>query len=103
MARLLEHDTLRILSQHGVAVPDFAVVGSAEEAAAAASRFGGTVVIKALVPSGGRGRAGAVRVARSAGEARAVAADQLGKDVLGFRVDRVMVVRHIEAEWEVFV
>lgn len=103
MARLLEHDALRILSEHGVPVPDFAVVGSAEEAAAAAARFGGTVVIKALIPTGGRGRAGAVRVARSAAEARTIATDLLGREVLRFRVDRVMVVRLIEAEWEVFV
>jgi len=103
MARLLEHDALRILSEHGVTVPDFAVVGSAEEAAAATTRFGGVSVIKALVPSGGRGRAGAVRVARSANEARTIAADLLGREVLGFQVDRVMVIRLIEAEWEVFV
>jgi succinyl-CoA synthetase beta subunit len=103
MARLLEHDALRILSEHGISVPDFAVVGSAEEAASAASRFGGTVVIKALIATAGRGRAGAVRVARSSGEARSIAADLLGKDVRGFRVDRVMVARLVEAEWEVFV
>lgn len=103
MARLLEHDALRLLSEHGVPVPDFAVVSSAEEAAAATTRFGGTAVIKALIPTGGRGRAGAVRVARSPEEARTIAADLLGKDVLRFRVDRVMVVRLIEAEWEVFV
>ncbi|HEY1727618.1 MAG TPA: ATP-grasp domain-containing protein [Candidatus Baltobacteraceae bacterium] len=103
MARLLEHDALRILSEHGVTVPDFAVVLSPEEAAAATTRFGGTAVIKALIPTGGRGRAGAVRVARSVSEAQTIAADLLGKDVLRFRVDRLMVVRLIEAEWEVFV
>ncbi len=102
MARLLEHDALRILSEHGVPVPDFVVVGSPEEAATATARFGGTAVIKALIPTGARGRAGAVRVARSADEARTIAADLLGKEVLRFQVDRVMVVRLIEAEWEVF-
>jgi len=103
MARLLEHDALRILSDYGVSVPDFAVVSSPAEAAALTERFGGKSVLKALIPTSGRGGAGAVRIARSATEAETIAASLLGEEILDFHVDRLLVSRVVDAEWEIFV
>jgi succinyl-CoA synthetase beta subunit len=103
MTRLLEHDALRILADHGLAVPEFVVVSSGEEAALATADFGGASILKALIPASGRAAAGAVRAARSPEEARSIAAALLGEKILGFRVDRVLVSRVIDAEWEISV
>ena len=103
MARLLEHDALRILSDYGVNVPDFVVVSTPAEAALATERFGGKSVVKALIPRSGRGAAGAVRIARSPQEAETIAAGMLGEEILQTLVDRVLISRIVEAEWEIFV
>ena len=103
MARLLEHDALRILADYGVNVPDFAVATTPAEAALATERFGGKSVVKALIPRSGRGAAGAVRIARSPREAEAIAAGMLGEEILQSLVERVLVCRLVEAEWEIFV
>lgn len=102
MARLLENDSLTLLKQGGVPVPDFAVCASAEEAACALARLGGRVVIKALVPVGKRGRAGAVRFAASADEARARAGAILGMEVRRFPVRRLIVMEALDIRREIF-
>jgi succinyl-CoA synthetase beta subunit len=103
MTRLLEHDALRILADHGLAVPEFVVVSSGDEAALATADFGGESILKALIPASGRAAAGAVRAARSPEEARSIATGLLGEKILGFRVDRVLVSRVVDAEWEISV
>ena len=55
MARLLEHHALDLLKQAGVPVPPFRVVSTPGAAREAADSLGGPVVLKALVPVGGRG------------------------------------------------
>lgn len=103
MAQLLEHEALQILGDNGVDVPEFLVATSAAEAAKATAAFGGESVLKALIPTKGRAAAGAVRIARSAEEAWTIAEGLLGEKVLGFRVDRILVSRLVEAEWEISV
>ena len=103
MTRLLEHDALRILADHGLAVPEFVVATRGDEAALATADFGGQSVLKALIPASGRGAAGAVRIARSPEEARTITDGLLGEKVLGFRVERVLVSRVVDAEWEISV
>ena len=103
MARLLEHDALTILADAGVQVPRWAVVATALEAAEAAVRLGGPIVLKALVPMGGRGKAGAVRSVADAGQARTVAAELLGRSVGGYPVRRLLVMERLEIIEEHFV
>lgn len=103
MARLLENDALRILSDYGVKVPDFVVVATPQEAAEATERFGGKSVVKALIPRSGRGAAGAVRIARTPRDAETIAAGMLGERILEALVERVLICRVVEAEWEIFV
>ena len=71
--------------------PSAAVVTSAEDARAAAESFGGTVVVKAQVKIGGRGKAGGVKIATDPDEAVARANDILGMDIKGHTVHRVLV------------
>ena len=63
MARVLEHIGKELFRKKGVPTPHFSVAGSAPRAREVADGIGPPVVIKALVPVGKRGKAGAVKVA----------------------------------------
>ena len=102
MARLLEHHALDFLAKGGIEVPGFAVAESADETEKAARAFGGRAVIKALIPAGGRGKAGAIKLAETPEEAAGYAADLLGQTVLNFPVERVLVSERVEIEREIF-
>jgi succinyl-CoA synthetase beta subunit len=86
-----EYQARDLLRRHGVPVPPGEVVTTAEEAAAAAEHFGGTVVIKAQVHAGGRGKAGGVKLARTAAEAKDHASRILGMTIKGLVVEKVLV------------
>ena len=80
---------------HGVPVLSAEVITDAGDAAAAAERIGansgGVVVVKAQVKTGGRGKAGGVKLAKSPEEATAAAEQILGMDIKGHTVNAVMV------------
>ncbi len=86
-----EAQAKRMLSEGGIAVPKGRVTASPEEARAAASELGGPTVIKAQVPAGKRGRAGAILFADSPEDAAHAAQQLLGRDVAGHGVRRVLV------------
>jgi succinyl-CoA synthetase beta subunit len=73
-----EYQAKEILAHYGVAIPRGRLVARPEEARAAASDLGGTVVVKAQVHAGGRGKAGGVKLAANAEEAFKVAGQILG-------------------------
>jgi succinyl-CoA synthetase beta subunit len=77
-----EHQAKEILRRYGVAVPDGTACFTVEEAVAAAERLGFPCVVKAQIHAGGRGKAGGVRIVKSAAEARAAAQDLLGKTLV---------------------
>jgi succinyl-CoA synthetase beta subunit len=89
---LHEYQAREILRRHGIPVPEGEVVTTPQAAHAAATRLGGSVVIKAQVHAGGRGKAGGVKLAKSAEEAEAVAAKILGMTIKGLTVQKVLVV-----------
>jgi succinyl-CoA synthetase beta subunit len=88
---LYEYQARDLFERHGVPVLAGIVAETPDEARAAAETIGGTVVVKAQVKTGGRGKAGGVKVARSADEAEAIARAILGMDIKGHVVRRVMV------------
>jgi len=92
---LFEYQARDMFEAHGVPVLPAAVVDDADAARAAAesigSGSGGVVVVKAQVKTGGRGKAGGVRVARSADDAAGAARQMLGMDIKGHRVHTVMI------------
>jgi succinyl-CoA synthetase beta subunit len=88
---LYEYQAKDLFAAHGVPVLPGRVATTADEAAAAASEFGQTVVVKAQVKTGGRGKAGGVKLADTPDEARAKAAAILGMDIKGHTVHRVLV------------
>jgi len=87
----------------GIPVPPGQVVSTPEGAEAAAEEYGGTVVIKAQVHSGGRGKAGGVKLAEHPEEARDYASEILGMDINGFRVDKVLVTPAEDIDTEAYV
>ena len=89
---LFEYQARDIFEKHGVPVLGGVVATTPEEARAAAETLGGgTVVVKAQVKTGGRGKAGGVKLAHSPEEAAEKASEILGMDIKGHTVHRVMV------------
>ncbi len=94
---LLEYQGKQLFAAHGIAVPSGEVAATVEEAVAAAERIGYPCAIKAQVLIGGRGKAGGIKIAADADEARAHAEAIIGMDIVGphgegpFRVERVWV------------
>ena len=87
----------------GIPVPPGQVVSTPEGAEAAAEEYGGTVVIKAQVHSGGRGKAGGVKLADHPVEARDYASQILGMDINGLQVDKVLVTPAEDIDTEAYV
>ncbi|MBX3145691.1 MAG: ADP-forming succinate--CoA ligase subunit beta [Gemmatimonadales bacterium] len=87
----------------GIPMPDGGVATTPDEVAAIAARLGGTVVVKAQVHAGGRGKAGGVKLAKGADEARAHAEKILGMTIKGLVVERVLVVPAAEIASESYV
>lgn len=89
---LFEYQARDLFAKHGVPVLDAVVARTPEEARAAAEQLGGgTVVVKAQVKTGGRGKAGGVKLAHSPEEAAEKAEQILGMDIKGHTVHQVMV------------
>ncbi|MBO0898205.1 MULTISPECIES: ADP-forming succinate--CoA ligase subunit beta [Arthrobacter] len=88
---LFEYQARDLFEAHGVPVLAGIVAHTPEEAKAAAEKIGGVVVVKAQVKVGGRGKAGGVKVAKTADEAFQYASDILGMDIKGHTVNTVMI------------
>ena len=100
---LYEYQAKELFAKHGVATQDGVVVTDADAAAQAAAQMGTLVVIKAQVKTGGRGKAGGVKLAKTADEAREKAADILGLDIKGHIVHKVLVTPAADIESEYYV
>ena len=86
-----EYQAKEILRAHGVPVPPGEVATTPEEAERIATAFGGMVVVKAQVHAGGRGKAGGVKLADDAADARDKAAAILGLEIKGLTVEKVLI------------
>ena len=88
---LHEYQARALLKAAGVPVLDGEVATTPDEAETIARAMGGAVVIKAQVHTGGRGKAGGVKLAENATEARAAAEKILGMTIKGLTVNKVLV------------
>ncbi len=88
---LFEYQARDLFEAHGIPVLPAQVARTPEDARSAAKIIGGRVVIKAQVKTGGRGKAGGVKVAENSDEAFEKASAILGMDIKGHRVNAVMV------------
>jgi succinyl-CoA synthetase beta subunit len=99
---LFEYQARDLFEKHGVPVLAGLIADTPEEAEAAAKAIGGTVVVKAQVKTGGRGKAGGVKVAHSPAEAREKAEAILGLDIKGHVVKRVMIAQGASIDKEFY-
>ncbi|MBA3658272.1 MAG: ADP-forming succinate--CoA ligase subunit beta [Gemmatimonadales bacterium] len=100
---LHEYQARALLKAAGVPMLDGDVASTPTEAESIARRIGGTVVIKAQVHAGGRGKAGGVKLARNPSEAADEAAQILGMTIKGLDVHKVLVVPAAEIVTESYV
>ncbi len=99
---LFEYQARDLFEKYGVPVLAGKIADTPEQAEAAAREIGGTVVVKAQVKIGGRGKAGGVKVAHSPEEAKEKAAGILGLDIKGHVVKRVMVAQGADIDTEYY-
>lgn len=99
---LFEYQARDIFEKYGVPVLAGKIADTPEQAEAAAREIGGTVVVKAQVKIGGRGKAGGVKVAHSPEEAKEKASQILGLDIKGHIVKRVMIAQGADIDKEYY-
>jgi len=88
---LFEYQARDLFESHQIPVLAGAVATTPEQAHAAAEKIGGKVVVKAQVKVGGRGKAGGVKLAENADDAKTKAAAILGMDIKGHTVNKLMI------------
>lgn len=98
-----EFQAKEIFRKAGIPVPPGDVATTPDEAQEIARKLGGRVVVKAQVHSGGRGKAGGVKLAADAQEARAHAEAILGMDIKGLTVEKVLITPAEEIDTEAYV
>jgi len=107
--KIHEYQAKGILAKYGVPVPRGEVAFSVDEAVAAAKKLGGSVVVKAQIHAGGRGKGGGVKVAKDAAEAETIAKKILGMTLVthqtgpeGRLVQRLLVEETLPIERELY-
>lgn len=107
--KLFEYQAKKLLAQYNVPIPKGSVASTPEQAQEIAAELGKTVVLKGQVHSGGRGKAGAVKLAKFPDEARRIAADLLGKTLFfaqanaDLRIDSLLVEEALPIKQEIYV
>jgi succinyl-CoA synthetase beta subunit len=89
--KLHEYQSKFRFAEFGIPIPKGKIASSPQEAFEIAKEINGPVVVKAQVLVGGRGKAGGVKLARTAQEAEQLAASILGMDIKGFAVKKVLI------------
>lgn len=84
---LHEYQAKALLKKYGFPVQEGIVATTPEEAAAAFEKIGNFAVIKAQVHAGGRGKAGGVKIAKTADEAAQITRDLIGKNLVTYQTD----------------
>jgi len=108
--KIHEYQAKALLAKYGVPVPQGEVVFNADDAAAVATRLGGgTVVVKAQIHAGGRGKGGGVKVVKGPDDARAAAAKMIGMNLVtyqtgpaGQHVQRVLIEQGLKIQRELY-
>ncbi len=100
--KLHEFQAKQVLARAGIAIPEGRTAATPEEAEAVATALGLPVVVKAQVHVGGRGKAGGVKLAKTAAEAKAHATAILGMDIKGLTVRTVYVERAAKIAKELY-
>jgi succinyl-CoA synthetase beta subunit len=98
-----EYQAKEIFRKYGIPIPPGEVATTPEQAEQIARKFGTTVVVKAQVHAGGRGKAGGVKLAKSPEEAKSIAAQILKLSIKGLPVQKVLVTPAADIASEAYV
>ncbi|WP_224268589.1 ADP-forming succinate--CoA ligase subunit beta [Haloprofundus salinisoli] len=101
--KLHEYQAKDIFADAGIPIPESQLATSVDDAVSAAESIGYPVAIKAQVHVGGRGKAGGIKLASDADEAREYADDILGMDLKGYTVEQVLVEAGVDFTNELYV
>jgi succinyl-CoA synthetase beta subunit len=107
--KIHEYQAKQILARYGVRIPRGEVAYTKEEARASAEKIGGTVVVKAQIHAGGRGKGGGVKLAKSPDEAEEIAGKMLGMNLItaqtgpeGRKVQKVLIEEGLDIRKELY-
>ena len=100
--KLHEYDARRLFADRGLPVPPSTLAETAEQAEIAARDIAGTVVIKAQVLAGGRGKAGGVKIAADPVQARVIAGEILAMTIHGEPVGKVLIAPSVDIDREIY-
>src|SRR5437667_783909 len=107
--KIHEYQAKQILARYDVRIPRGEVAYTKEEARQIAERIGGTVVVKAQIHAGGRGKGGGVKLAKSPDEAAEIAGRMLGMNLVtaqtgpeGRQVQKVLVEEGLDIRKELY-
>jgi succinyl-CoA synthetase beta subunit len=107
--KIHEYQAKQILARYGVRIPRGEIVYSKDEARNAAERLGGTVVVKAQIHAGGRGKGGGVKLAKTPDEAEQIAGKILGMTLVthqtgpeGRKVQKVYIEEGLDIRRELY-
>ncbi|MGI8617728.1 MAG: ADP-forming succinate--CoA ligase subunit beta [Gemmatimonadaceae bacterium] len=98
-----EYQAKEIFRSHGIPIPEGDIATTPEQAEALARKYGGTVVVKAQVHAGGRGKAGGVKLAKNPKEARDTAEKILALTIKNLPVEKVLVTPAADIATEAYV
>ena len=99
---LHESQSKQIFARYGIPIPRGRVASNSDEVKQIAEELGGRVVVKSQVLVGGRGKAGGIRLAKTAEEAQELANKILGMEIKGLPVRRVLVDEAVGIEKEIY-
>jgi len=107
--KIHEYQAKQILARYGVRIPRGEIAHTKEEARRAAEKLGGTVVVKAQIHAGGRGKGGGVKVAKTADQAEQLAGHMLGMTLVthqtgpeGRKVQKVYIEEGLDIRRELY-
>ncbi len=97
-----EYQAADVLASHGIPVNAGSVAETPAEARAVAEKLGSAVAVKAQVHTGGRGKAGGIKLAKTPADAEAAAKAILGMDINGHTVNKVLIVPAVDIQREIY-
>src|SRR5467141_3167503 len=107
--KIHEYQAKQILARYGVRIPRGEVAYTKEEAREAAQKIGGTVVVKAQIHAGGRGKGGGVKLAGTVDEAEQIAGRMIGMNLVtaqtgpeGRQVQKVLIEEGLDIRKELY-
>ena len=100
--RLYEYEGKELFKQYGIATPIGVLAKTGTEAREAAVQISKDVVVKAQVLTGGRGKAGGIKIAKTAGDAEKIAQELFGMEIKGYRVNSLLIEEKLDIVSEIY-